>query len=74
MPSHQVFVEGIALSPAKLFKTPLGAINTNTTITADLLNNKKLFKLSKKAHKNEHALEVQMPFLQNAAAPPKNTV
>lgn len=63
-PSHQVFVEGIALSPAKQFKTPLGAINTNTTITADLLNNKKLFKLSKKAHKNEHALEVQMPFLQ----------
>ncbi len=63
-PSHYEFVDGVALSPAKQFNTPLGNVNTNTKITSDLLNNKNLFKLSAKAHKNEHALEVQIPFLQ----------
>ena len=62
-PSHHVFVKGVALSPAKQFKTPLGVINTDESITAELKQHD-LFKMDGKAHKKEHALEVQMPFLQ----------
>ena len=62
-PSHQIFVDGVALSPAKKFRTPLGFVKTDVNITEEL-QNKNLFKISAKAHKNEHALEVQLPFLQ----------
>lgn len=62
-PSHKVFVEGVALSPAKHFKTPLGLLKTNEEINKTLIQND-VFKISAKAHKNEHSLEVQMPFLQ----------
>lgn len=62
-PSHRVAVNGVALSPAKQFKTPLGLINTDEPVTKELAQNS-LFKISAKAHKQEHSLEVQMPFLQ----------
>lgn len=62
-PSHRVYVDGVALSPAKQFKTPLGLIPTDEAVTTELKKNK-LFKISAKAHSQEHSLEVQMPFLQ----------
>lgn len=62
-PSHSVFVDGVALPAAKKFKTPLGTINVDETVVTELKKNP-LFKTSAKAHKKEHSLEVQMPFLQ----------
>lgn len=62
-PSHRVFVDGVALSSAKNFKTPLGAIPVNKKITAELAANAG-FAVNDKAHRDEHALEVQLPFLQ----------
>ncbi|MBE6444285.1 MAG: AmmeMemoRadiSam system protein B [Alphaproteobacteria bacterium] len=62
-PSHQVWVNGVALSPAKQFKTPLGLVKTDEQIILELAKNK-LFKFNAKAHLKEHSLEVQLPFLQ----------
>lgn len=63
-PSHRVFVKGVALSPAKYFKTPLGKVSVNEAVVKELAARKGLFQMNAAAHKNEHSLEVQLPFLQ----------
>lgn len=62
-PSHQVALQGVALSSASSFKTPLGHVYTDAGITNELANNK-TFNINDKAHAQEHSLEVQLPFLQ----------
>ena len=62
-PSHRALFKGVALSSAASFKTPLGIVKTNKKITDELAQNA-LFAINDQAHENEHALEVQMPFLQ----------
>lgn len=62
-PSHRVMVNGAALPAAKSFKTPLGLVRVDTA-AADELRKNPLFVTSAAAHKDEHALEVQLPFLQ----------
>ncbi len=62
-PSHRIMVNGVALPEAKSFKTPLGLVQVDTAV-ADELRKNPLFVTSAAAHKDEHALEVQLPFLQ----------
>ncbi len=62
-PSHRVPLKGAALSSAKNFKTPLGEIPVDSKITAELAA-KPNFAINDRAHRDEHALEVQLPFLQ----------
>ncbi len=62
-PAHRVPLKGIGLSTASNFRTPFGKIKTNQKITESLLQYP-LFNYNDKAHRNEHALEVQLPFLQ----------
>ena len=62
-PSHNIHVDGVALSTAKSFRTPLGNVKTNSKQTNELLSYK-LFKFNDTAHRKEHSLEVQLPFLQ----------
>ena len=62
-PSHRVLVNGVALSSAKNFKTPLGNIPVNQNINKELISHAS-FTYNDKAHHDEHALEVQLPFLQ----------
>jgi MEMO1 family protein len=67
-PCHRVPVRGLALPRAEAFDTPLGrvaldregieAIDTLAQVTR-----------SETAHAHEHALEVQLPFLQRALGP-----
>ncbi len=62
-PAHRVAVKGVALSTADNFKTPLGLVPVNKEITKSLsaLDG---FNYNDLAHKDEHSLEVQLPFLQ----------
>lgn len=62
-PAHREYVKGVALSEARSFRTPLGIIKTDEKITNELKQNP-LFRVDARAHRDEHALEVQMPFLQ----------
>lgn len=62
-PAHRVPVNGAALSTADHFKTPLGLVPTDKELTAQLAAQPG-FVYNDKAHKDEHALEVQLPFLQ----------
>lgn len=62
-PSHQVAFRGAALSDAATFATPLGRITVNQEISHKLATIPG-FRFFDKAHAKEHALEVQLPFLQ----------
>lgn len=62
-PSHHVGFHGFALSPDDYFVTPLGKVAVNKEITA-AFKQQPGFVVSAAAHKKEHSLEVQLPFLQ----------
>ena len=63
-PCHHVAIKGIALSSAEAFETPMGLLEIDTDLT-DKINNTPGIFFNDEAHKNEHSLEVQIPFLQN---------
>ena len=58
-PSHRVYVEGLALSTATTWRTPLGDV----PIERPDLDLPQVL-VSDEAHAYEHSLEVQVPFLQ----------
>lgn len=62
-PSHRVGFAGVALPSSDYFLTPLGAVAVNKELTAQLAALPE-FKFYDAAHKEEHSLEVQLPFLQ----------
>jgi len=61
-PSHRVAFHGIARSNCSFFSTPLGKIPVEDC--SHLLEDLEEVVLNETAHEHEHALEVQLPFLQ----------
>jgi AmmeMemoRadiSam system protein B len=62
-PNHTGRGARVALWPGGSWRTPLGAVPVDPTLTADLLATG-LCAADRAAHVLEHALEVQLPFLQ----------
>ncbi|MCU4156218.1 AmmeMemoRadiSam system protein B [Carboxylicivirga sp. A043] len=62
--SHQATYKGAALCDVDIFETPIGDVVVNTQITAELCSNSPLFQYNNYLHRDEHTLEVQLPFLQ----------
>jgi AmmeMemoRadiSam system protein B len=62
-PSHYVGCDGLALSSAEAWATPLGLVPVDTEAQQQLEALPQVSVLDK-AHAREHALEVQLPFLQ----------
>lgn len=62
-PAHRVSLQGLAVSSAESFATPLGnvAIDTEAVLNIQALPQ---VTVSDEAHAHEHSLEVQLPFLQ----------
>ncbi len=65
-PSHRIFFRGAAVYDRGGFETPLGTIPVETELSRKLLQENDLIRFHAKAHAEEHALEVQLPFLQEA--------
>jgi AmmeMemoRadiSam system protein B len=61
-PSHHVWFKGAALPEADVFRTPLGDIGVSDAARM-LTKGSSVFR-SSQAHALEHAVEVQLPFLQ----------
>lgn len=61
-PSHHVWFKGAALPEADVFQTPLGDISVSSA--AKFLAKRPPVFFSGQAHALEHAVEVQLPFLQ----------
>jgi len=63
-PSHREYFNGISVLPAFTYKTPLGDVKINRELCNRLVELKQSIQVSWDGHKEEHALEVQLPFLQ----------
>ena len=66
-PSHTHFFTGIALPDYTKYRTVLGDLNVDPFAIAVLQKNN-LYKVFPDAHHKEHAIEVQLPFLQSTIA------
>ena len=64
-PNHRAPVERPVLSSVSAFATPLGEVPVATDIVADLVASD-AFVVNDRAHAFEHAVEIQLPFLQCA--------
>jgi len=62
-PAHRVAFSGLAASSAQYFATPLGMIRIDQTAMNAILELPQVRVLDQ-AHREEHSLEVQLPFLQ----------
>ncbi len=71
---HNVPIDGGATLPSGAFSTPLGEMGIDAGAAGELLADKKLFSASARAHEKEHAIEVQLPFLQRLPCPPRGVV
>lgn len=68
-PSHTVFFRGCSVYTGDGYETPLGVVSTDHTLAAKMSSIHPLVHASSQGHatgatRGEHALEVQLPFLQ----------
>ncbi len=63
-PSHRAYFKGGSIYPGSAYETPLGQVKINKTISDALLKESAWFVKSYEGHGPEHAVEVQLPFIQ----------
>ncbi|MCM2267458.1 MAG: AmmeMemoRadiSam system protein B [Elusimicrobiales bacterium] len=67
---HTEGVKGAALLAGEAYETPLGKVQPDRDLAAALLKASPLFEDRPSAHVREHAVEVQLPFLQRKLKKP----
>jgi AmmeMemoRadiSam system protein B len=65
-PSHREYFSGISIYPGKGYNTPLGNVDIDQEIADKLCEGSKFIFRGIEGHREEHAVEVQIPFLQSA--------
>lgn len=63
-PSHREYFHGVSIYSGDAYKTPLGVIPVNKELREQLVNSSEIIHEGIEGHRAEHALEVQLPFLQ----------
>ena len=66
-PAHRVYLQGMAIPSVDAFSTPLGDIPLDRTALQSIATLPAVT-VSDEAHREEHSLEVQLPFLQSILA------
>jgi AmmeMemoRadiSam system protein B len=66
-PSHFVAFQGVALFPSGAFETPLGLTRIDSECAAAIAASSALVHENPAAHRREHSLEMQLPFLARLA-------
>ncbi len=62
--SHQKYFNGVSTYLGDYYKTPLGKIAVDKAFVKRLINSSSKINYFSSAHKNEHSIEVELPFLQ----------
>ena len=62
-PAHRVWFRGIAMPKSAFFETPLGKVRLDREACLEAASLPSIME-SEEAHEKEHAIEVQLPFLQ----------
>jgi hypothetical protein len=65
-PSHRVFFQGASVYDRGGFETPLGVVAVDKDFCRGLMAESDVFRFLPQGHSQEHSLEVQLPFLQEA--------
>jgi AmmeMemoRadiSam system protein B len=63
-PSHFVAFEGVAVYPGGAFETPLGPALIDEALAGELTSSSPVVQPLPAAHRREHSLEMQLPFLR----------
>lgn len=63
--SHHCSFHGASVNNSRYYETPLGKIKVDTQVTNKLHEMSDLLQYHEEAHRREHSLEVQLPFLQH---------
>lgn len=63
-PKHHRAGARVAISGASSWQTPLGSVSVDTEAVDRIVAASKLIEVDDAAHRQEHSLEVQLPFLQ----------
>ncbi|MFN8255293.1 MAG: AmmeMemoRadiSam system protein B [Bacteroidales bacterium] len=63
-PSHHFAIDGAALYCKGNYITPLGQVDVDCELSNQLVKNNKVFQDLPEVHQGEHAIEVELPFLQ----------
>ncbi|MEJ5377741.1 MAG: AmmeMemoRadiSam system protein B [bacterium] len=67
-PSHRVGFRGVSVWPKGSYRTPLGSVQVDEERCDLLMKSSLMIRDLPEAHSREHALEVQVPFLQETLA------
>ena len=65
-PSHHVLFKGASLYDRGGYRTPLGVVPVDVELSKKMMKKRKDIQFLPEAHREEHSLEVQIPFLQVA--------
>jgi AmmeMemoRadiSam system protein B len=63
-PNHTGYGSGLALMRQGAWRTPLGDIEVDTQLADAILQETSMLDIDETAHRFEHSIEVQLPFLQ----------
>jgi len=63
-PSHYEYFQGSAIYNGNAYQTPLGIVEIDKEMRNELSKNTETIFIAENGHRKEHALEVQLPFLQ----------
>ncbi len=63
-PSHHEYFAGVSIYNGDAYRTPLGVVEINKSISRKLSEEGKFIFEGIEGHRKEHAIEVQIPFLQ----------
>lgn len=64
-PNHYGLGREVAVMPAGRWRTPLGEVEVDEDLASKIAESSFLLELDDTAHRKEHSLEVQLPFLQH---------
>lgn len=64
-PSHHEFFDGVSVYSGRGYRTPLGTLEVNEALRDQLVGCCTCAEVSDRGHNQEHAIEVQLPFLQH---------
>lgn len=63
-PNHTGYGSALSLMDEGMWRTPLGDVEVDTLVAHELMKETRLVDVDESAHRYEHSIEVQLPFLQ----------